>query len=188
MSERVFFPNSIWRNINNCREETSNPINQRRVKCEKSGQGRTGGWLCVLSSAGHMDGVIQVQEWPHRAGCEVWESCRTETDGAGFFGERMLSTVPTPYKAHWFSSPALSEELRNISFQCPPHGHDTWTRVRAVRSPAEARWAQGGEWTRQAVDSSPCPLNPSYHKWVCTCVSSVRCIVCHISVFIVSFL
>ena len=57
------------------------------IKCEKSGPGHTGGCLCVLSGAGHMDCVILVQEWPHRAGCEVWECRRMETDGtgAGFF-------------------------------------------------------------------------------------------------------
>lgn len=53
------------------------------MKCEKSGQGHTGGWLCVLSRGGHMDGVILVQEWPHWAGCEVWGCRRMETDGTG---------------------------------------------------------------------------------------------------------
>lgn len=35
----------------------------------------------------------------------------------------------------------LSDELRNILFQRPPHGHDTWTEVRSVQSQAEARRA-----------------------------------------------
>lgn len=67
----------------------------------------------------------------------------TDGTGAGFFGERMLSTVLRYTKPIDFF-PALSEERWNISFQRPPHGHDTWTRVRSVRSPVEARCAQRG--------------------------------------------
>lgn len=62
----------------------------------------------------------------------------TDGTGAGFFGERMLSTVQRYTKPIDFF-PVLSEELRNISFQRRPHGHDTWTRVRSVQSLAEAR-------------------------------------------------
>lgn len=94
----------------------------------------------------------------------------TDGTGAGFFGERMLSTVPTLYKAHWFF-PALSEELRNISFQRPPHGHDTWTRVRAVWSQSEACWARGKLDTTSARFLSK-PVSPK-------CVSHMH-IICHL--------
>lgn len=42
-----------------------------------------------------------------------------------------------------FFLPALSDKRSKISFQRPPHGHDTWTGVRAVWSLAEARRARG---------------------------------------------
>lgn len=75
--------------------------------------------------------------------------------GQDFFGKRMLSTVPTPYKAHWFF-PVLSEELWNISFQRPPHGHDTWTKVRSVQSQAEARRATRSLSSSLSVPSLHC--------------------------------
>lgn len=66
--------------------------------------------------------------------------------------------------------PVLSEELSNISFQCPPHGHDTWTRVRSVQSPAEGRGAH------RELDSTHqiplCILNLFSTKCVCTIISS----------------
>lgn len=62
----------------------------------------------------------------------------TDGTGAGFFLVReclplfLRDTKPIDF------FPLLSEEPSNISFQCPPHGHDTWTRVRSVRSLVEA--------------------------------------------------
>lgn len=103
--------------------------------------------------------------------------------GQEFFGERMLSPVPTLYKDHWFFFfLALSEELSNILFQRQPHGHDTWTRVRAVRSLVEA-WAWGN-WTEQAADPSLSlsPLSVS-RTGKSSAVSALwaRCIVYHVA-------
>lgn len=60
-----------------------------------------------------------------------------ETDGTGAgFGLRECVPLFLSYTKtiDFFSFPALSEEQRNISFQRPPHGHDTWTRVCQVPS------------------------------------------------------
>lgn len=115
-----------------------------------------------LSGDGHMDCVILVRQWPHRAGGEVWESWRTETDGSFFSFRRenalhCFSVIQSPLI---FFFPVGSEGLRNIWFQWPLHGHNTWTGVRS-----KARGDQGTE------DSSPCLWR--WLGWVCYCLHSV---------------
>lgn len=73
--------------------------------------------------------------------------CRQMGQRRIFFGKRMPSNVPA--EAYASQSPliflVLSEKTRNISFQRPPHGHDTWARGSVLSSPpAEGHRAQGG--------------------------------------------
>lgn len=82
-----------------------------------------------------------------------------ETDGAGagFWVRECVPLFLSRTKTiDFFFPPALSEELRNISFQHPPHGHDTWSRV--CPGPSGGAPRPEGNRARRAAEA---PLSPS---------------------------